>query len=182
MSALSLRYARAFSQVAMSMHLDTDAAQAQLRDFADTLAQSRPLREVMLNPSIPMPQKLKVLDAIAGRLGMVREVRNFVAVIIGHQRLEELNEILREYTVLADQQSGMAEAEIVTARPLDEQDRVELEQQVARLAGSRVRTTYSINPSLLGGAVVKIGSTVHDGSLRAQLDQLKQTLTAAPVL
>lgn len=182
MSALSLRYARAFSQVAVATHLDTGAAQAQLRDLAGTLAESRDLREVMGNPSIPMPQKLKVLDAIASRLGMVREVRNFVAVIVSHQRLDDLNEILREYAVLADQQAGMAEAEIVTARPLNDQDRTELEQQVAKLAGSRVRTTYTLDPSLLGGAVVKIGSTVHDGSLRGQLEQLKQTLTAAPVL
>ena len=182
MSALSLRYARAFSQVAAANHLDTDAAQAQLRDFAGTLGESRQLREVMLDPSIPMPQKLKVLDAIAARLGMAPQVRNFVAVIVGHQRLEDLNEILGEYAGLADEQTGMAEAEIVTARPLDEQDRAELEAQVARLAGSRVRTKYSLDPSLLGGAVVKIGSTVHDGSLRAQLDQLKHTLTAAPVL
>ena len=136
MSALSLRYARAFSQVAV---------------------------------------------AIAERLGMAREVRNFIAVIVSHQRLEELNEILREYASLADEQAGMAEAEIVTARPLNEQDRAELEAQVAKLAGSRVRTLYSLDPSLLGGAIVKLGSTVHDGSLRGQLDQLKQTLTAAPV-
>lgn len=182
MSALSLRYARAFSQVAAASHLDTDAGQAQMHDFAGTLAGSRQLREVLLDPSIPMPQKLKVIDAIAGRLGMAREVRNFVAVIVSHQRLEDLNEILREYAVLADEQAGLAEAEIVTARPLNDQDRAELETQVAKLAGSRVRTTYSLDPSLLGGAVVKIGSTVHDGSLRAQLEQLKETLTAAPVI
>lgn len=182
MSAISLRYARAFSQVAVATHLDTDAAQAQLRDLASTLAESRDLREVLVNPSIPMAQKLKVLDAIAERLGMVREVRNFVAVVVSHQRLEDLNEILREYAGLADEQAGMAEAQIVTARPLNEQDRAELETQVAKLAGSRVRTTYLLDPSLLGGALVKIGSTVHDGSLRAQLEQLRQTLTAAPVL
>ncbi len=182
MSAISLRYARALSQVAGALHLDTDAARAQLQDFAGTLEGSRQLREVMLDPSIPMPQKLKVLDALAARMGMAREVRNFVAVIVSHQRLEDLNEILREYAVLADQQAGMAEAEIVTARPLNDGDRAELEEQVAKLAGARVRTTYSLDPSLLGGAVVKIGSTVHDGSLRAQLEQLKQTLTAAPVI
>lgn len=182
MSVLSLRYARAFAQVAVATHLDSDALQGQLRDFAATLNESRPLREVMLDPSIPMPQKLKVLDGLAERLGMAREVRNFIAVIVSHRRLGELNEILKDYSTLADEQIGMTEAEIVTARPLNDQDRAELEAQVAKLAGSRVRTTYTIDPSLLGGAVVRIGSTVHDGSLRAQLEQLKQTLTAAPVL
>lgn len=182
MSAISLRYARAFAQVALATQLNSDAIQGQLRDFAATLNESRPLREVMLDPSIPMPQKLRVLDGLAQRLGVAREVRNFIAVIVSHQRLGELNEILKDYSTLADEEAGMAEAEIVTARPLNDQDRTELESEVAKLAGSRVRTTYSIDPSLLGGAIVKIGSTVHDGSLRAQLEQLKATLTAAPVL
>lgn len=181
MSALSLRYARAFAQVTSAAHLDSDALQAQLRDVAATLDGSRPLREVMLDPSIPMPQKLRVLDGLADKLGLAHEVRNFIAVIVSHQRMGELTEILKEYSTLADEQAGMAEAQITTARPLDDQDRVDLEQQVAKLAGARVRTSYSIDPTLLGGAVVRIGSTVHDGSLRAQLEQLKQTLTAAPV-
>ena len=129
-----------------------------------------------------MPQKLRVIDGLSAKLGMVREVRNFVAVIVSHQRIGELQEILKDYAAIADEQSGMAEAEITTARPLADQDRAELEQQVSKLAGAaRVRTHYSIDPSLLGGAVVRIGSTVHDGSLRAQLEQLKETLTAAPV-
>ncbi len=181
MSVLSLRYARAFANVAAAAHLDADAAQTQLRDFARTLGESRPLREVLGNPSIPNPQKLKVIDGLAGLLGMKREVRNFVAVIMTHQRLEDLGEILDEYAVLADKQSGTAEAEITSAHPLDDGGRAELEAQVARLAGSRVRTTYLLDPSLLGGAVVRIGSTVYDGSLRAQLDEMKKTLTAAPV-
>ena len=155
--------------------------QSQLRDFASTLDESRPLREVMLDPWIPMPQKLRVLDGLSAKLGMVREVRNFIAVIVSHQRLGELGEILKDYSALADEEAGMAEAEITTARPLNDGDRIELEQQVSKLAGARVRTRYAIDPSLLGGAVVRIGSTVHDGSLRAQLEQLKETLTAAPV-
>ena len=70
MSVVSLRYAHAFASVAASSHLDTAAAQQQLSDFSATLAGSRELREVLMNPSIPADQKLKVLDAIAGRIGM----------------------------------------------------------------------------------------------------------------
>ncbi len=64
---------------------------------AGTLAGSRELREVLMNPSIATEQKLKVLDAIAGRIGMFPQVRNFIAVIMDHRRLAELNEILAEY-------------------------------------------------------------------------------------
>jgi F-type H+-transporting ATPase subunit delta len=179
MSALTLRYAHAFASVAASNHLDASAAQQQLRDFSDTLAGSRELREVLMNPSIVNEQKLKVLDAIAGRIGMMGQVRNFLAVIMDHQRLAELDEILTEYHEIADEQSGLAEAEITSARPLNDEDRAELESQVAKVAGGRVRATYREDATLLGGAVVRIGSTVYDGSLRGQFQQLKQRLVNA---
>jgi F-type H+-transporting ATPase subunit delta len=179
MSALTLRYAHACASVAASNHLDVQAAQQQLRDFSDTFAGSEELREVLMNPSIGGEQKLKVLDAIAGRIGMLAQVRNFLAVIMDHQRLAELNEILAEYHSVADEQAGMAEAEITSAHPLNDEDRAELEAQVAKLAGGRVRATYRQDPTLLGGAVVRIGSTVYDGSLRGQFQQLKQRLVNA---
>jgi F-type H+-transporting ATPase subunit delta len=179
MSVLSLRYAHAFASVATSSHLDTTAAQQQLDDFSKTFAGSRELREVLMNPSIANEQKLRVLDAIAGRIGMFPQVRNFLAVIMEHHRLGELNEILAEYRAVTDEQSHIAEAEITSAHPLNDQDRAELEAHVAKLAGGRVRATYHRDPTLLGGAVVRIGSTVYDGSIRAQLQQLKQRLVNA---
>jgi F-type H+-transporting ATPase subunit delta len=179
MSVLSLRYAHAFAAVAASSRLDVAAAQQQLDDFSKTLAGSRDLREVLMNPSIANEQKLKVLDAISGRIGMFPQVRNFIAVIMNHQRLVELDEILTEYHAVADEAANTAEAEITSALPLNSQDRAELEAQVARLAGGRVRTTYLQDATLLGGAVVRIGSMVYDGSIRAQLQQLKQKLVNA---
>jgi|ERR1700679_3596865 F-type H+-transporting ATPase subunit delta len=179
MSVLSLRYAHAFASVTTSSHLDTAAVQKQLNDFSGTLAGSRDLREVLMNPSIANEQKLKVLDAIAARIGMFPQVRNFVAVIMNHQRLPELDEILAEYHLVVDEQSNLAEAEITSAFPLNDQDRAELEAQVAKLVGGRVRATYHQDTTLLGGAVVRIGSTVYDGSIRAQLQQLKQRLANA---
>lgn len=179
MSVLALRYAHAFASVVTSSKLDINAVQQQLNDFNDTLAESHALREVLANPAIPAPEKLKVLDAIAARVNMIPQVRNFLAVIMDHQRLTELNEIVAEYHAVADEQSGVAEAEITSAHPLNDQDRTELESQVARLAGGRVRTTYRQDATLLGGAVVRIGSTVYDGSIRAQLQQLKQKLVSA---
>lgn len=179
MSALTLRYAHAFASVAASNHLDANAAQQQLRDFSETFADSRELREVLMNPSIGNDQKLKMLDVIAGRIGMIPQVRNFLAVIMDHHRLFELDEILAEYHEIADEQSGLAEAEITSAHPLNDEDRAELEAQVAKVAGGRVRATYRQDATLLGGAVVRIGSTVYDGSLRGQFQQIKQKLVNA---
>jgi F-type H+-transporting ATPase subunit delta len=179
MSVIALRYAHAFAAVVQSQKIDSNTAQQQLRDFSDTFQGSHELQEVLMNPAIAGDQKLKVLDAIAAKIGMLPQVRNFVAVIMDHQRLAELNEILDEYHAVADEESGLAEAEITSAHALQDGDRAELEAQVAKLVGGRVRATYRQDPSLLGGAVVRVGSTVYDGSLRAQLEQLKQRLVSA---
>jgi F-type H+-transporting ATPase subunit delta len=177
MAVVDLRYARALAAVISDQQLDLVAAQGQLNGFANLLAESSELREVLQNPSIPEAQKLKVLDALSARLGLSRPIRNFLALITHHQRLHQLHGMITAYAHLSDEDSGIAEVEITTARPLDAENRRLLEQQVARLAGEpRVQATYHEDPSLLGGAVVKLGSTVYDGSIRAQLEQMRQRL------
>lgn len=176
---VALRYAKAFAVVADAAKLDPKAAQQQMEDFAETVAGSQELREFLMNPSIAMPQKLKILDTIVARLGAGPQVRNFLAVVLEHQRLAELNDIRAEYRQLVDKHDGAVEATITSARPLDADGRAELEAQAAKLAGATVRASYIIDPALLGGAVVQIGSTVYDGSLKAQLSQLKQRLVNA---
>ena len=179
MSVVSLRYAHAFVGVAESMHLDAMVAQQQMRDFAGTLRDSSELREVLRNPSIPSQQKLRVLDAIAGRIGMYPQVRNLIAVIMDHQRLADFDQIVAEYMAIANADSELTEAEITSARNLGDAERAELEAQVAKLAGGKVHATYHEDSTLLGGAVVRIGSTVYDGSIRTQLNRPKQELVAA---
>ena len=179
MAVFAPRYAHAFASVVASAHLDVATAQQQLNDFAGTLNGSRDLRELLMDPSFPHDQKLKVLDAISQKMGLYREVRNLIAVIIDHHRLGSLNEIVAEYALVADENTNTAEAEVISAHDLNDQDRAELEQQVAKLAGSKVRVTYRQDASLLGGAIVKLGSTVYDGSVKGQLEQMKQRLVNA---
>ena len=180
MAAVDLRYARALAAVVADQKLDVVATQGQLKDFVEMLAASADLREVLEDPSIPEPQKLKVLDEITSRAGMSGTVRNFVALIARHERLHELPVMVAAYASIADQQASMAEAEVVSAHPLDDDLRKLLEEQISKLAGGqRVRATYSEDAALLGGAVVKIGSTVYDGSIRAQLQQLRQQMERA---
>jgi F-type H+-transporting ATPase subunit delta len=179
MSVLSLRYAHALSSVVNAQHLDAAAVRQQLADFAGTLTDSHELREVLVNPAISPAQKLKVVDAIAARIGMLAQVRNFVAVVMDHGRLEEFNAIVAEFALVSDASAGLAEAEVTSAHVLNEDDKAELEAQIAKLAGSQIHATYRQDKTLLGGAMVRIGSTVYDGSLLAQLKQLKQKLVNA---
>lgn len=180
MAAADSRYARALAAVVASQKLEAGSVVAQLRDFGAALDESPELREALQNPSITEEQKLKVLDALSGRIRMVHAVRNFVAVVIAHDRLGEFHEMVDAFAALADNATGVTDAEITSAHPLDAQSKSLLEQQVAKLAGGQhVRATYQEDATLLGGAIVRIGSTVYDGSVRAQLAQLKQRMLAA---
>jgi F-type H+-transporting ATPase subunit delta len=180
MAAVDLRYARALAAVISDQKLNVVAAQGHLNEFVEMLETNAELREVLENPSIPEPQKLSVLDAIAAKSGMSKTVRNFIAVIAHHQRLHELRRMVEAYATIADEESSIAEAEIVSAQPLDESNRKLLEEKISKLTGlQQVHATYSEDVTLLGGAVVTIGSTVYDGSIRAQLQQLKARLVAA---
>jgi F-type H+-transporting ATPase subunit delta len=176
MAAVDLRYARALAEVVDEQKLDAVTVQQQVADFADLLDASFELREVLADPSIPESQKVGVLDGLSGKLGFSKTVRNFLAVVVSH----ELRGMLEGFAGIIDQEKKIAEAEIVTARPLDAESKRLLEAKVAELAGGEtVRATYREDATLLGGAVIKLGSTVYDGSVKAQLEQLKAKLVAA---
>ena len=176
MATFTLRYARAFQQVALAQHLDVDAVRGQLSDFGKTFDESRELREFLLNPSLPQADKLKVLDAIGARIGIEKTVRNFIAVLMDHDRLHFLSEIVEEYSALADEANGISEVEIVSAKPLSDGERSLLQGKAGELAGGNVRVQWSEDAALLGGAVIRLGSRVYDGSVRAQLQAMKQHL------
>ena len=180
MAVVDLRYARALDEVVLQQKLSREDVKSQLSDFLGTFAESPELREVLENPSIPEDQKLRLLDAIAGRLGINRTVRNFLAVVMNHLRLHELQDMVDAYLHRADEDGGIAEAEVTSARPLDSEGRRTLEASIAKLSGtSLVRATYREDPALLGGAVIRVGSTVYDGSVRGQLEQMRQRMVAA---
>ena len=180
MAVVDLRYARALDEVVVEQKLSRDAVAAQLNDFQETFAGSPALREILENPSVPEEQKLRVLDAMASRMGMDRTVRNFVAVAMSHSRLHEMPEIVEAYLERADTDGGIAEAEVTSARPLDGEGKRSLEASIASLTGgTSVRATYREDPALLGGAVIRVGSTVYDGSVRGQLEQIRQRMMSA---
>jgi len=171
-------YARAFADVVMTggSHLDPARALQDLHNFEALLKDSDQLRRVLENPSIPGDRKRAVIDAITGRLGTTRQVRNFVAVITDHRRLPLFSEILKQLEHELDDRQGFAEAQISSARQLSDSERQMLEAEIARLTGKRVRARYGQDRTLLGGAVVQVGSTIYDGSVKGQLDRIKDQL------
>jgi F-type H+-transporting ATPase subunit delta len=177
MASYTSRYAQAFADVVFEKHLDAKDAHRQLTDFAAAWHESRPLREFFLDPSFPVEQKVAFLDKLNERLGMAQTTRNFIAVLIRNGRIGGLHEVLSDFRREINRRLGISEAKVISARKLDEQERRELELRIAGLTGGRVEATYEEDSSLLGGAILEVGSTVYDGSLRGRLERLREELT-----
>jgi F-type H+-transporting ATPase subunit delta len=171
-------YARAFADAVFSGHLDPAKTLQEAQSVAELVAGSRELREVWETPSIAAAQKRAVLDAIVERQGISRTVRNFVAVLIDHRRVNFLGPIVKQFEQEMNLRLGFIEAEITSAHELSASDRITLEARVEQLTGKQVRARYSIDASVLGGAVVKVGSTIYDGSVRGQLDRIQEAISS----
>jgi F-type H+-transporting ATPase subunit delta len=178
MAAIAAPYARAFADVVFESRLNAKEVQQQLDSFVAAWWESDGLREVSLDPSFPAEQKISILDKLNARLGMGVQVRNFIAVLIQHDRLNVLSEILAEYRKEMNRRLGISEVVITTARPLEADERREIEQKVAALTGTQVQATYHEDKALLGGVIVRVESTVYDGSVRGRLDRLKEQLAS----
>jgi F-type H+-transporting ATPase subunit delta len=178
MAAFVSRYATAFADVVTAAKLDTAAIDAQLTDFIATWQGSPELREFFENPAIPAVQKVDVLDKLNVKLKLQKELRNLIAVLISNDRIAQVSEVAQAYRRLLQEQLGIRPAEITTARELDTNEQVALISEIVKLAGSRIEASFTLDKSILGGTVVRIGSTVYDGSVRGRLERLKEALIA----
>jgi len=172
-------YARAFADVVTSSHLDAARTLAETQQIAALVDQNKDLREVWDNPSISAEQKRAVLDAIVQRAGISRPVRNFVAILIDKRRTRFLSEIATQFAHELNDRLGIAQAEITTARELSSQERAALESDLSRVTGKTIRASYEKDPAILGGAIARVGSTVYDGSVKGQLERIRQQLVSS---
>lgn len=177
MKSASLRYASALADIALAQ----DAAEPllkQLNDFGALHAESADLRNFLASPAVPRSAKHGVIEKIAARLGAGPIVRNFLFVLADHHRTQALPEVIAAFQEVIRQRQGVAQAEILTAVELSAEQKAELARTFERLTGKKVEAKYSLDPALLGGAVVRIGSTIYDGSLRNRLNTLRARLAA----
>lgn len=178
MSAVYSRYARALTDVVFDMKLDPSRTVEEVGLLVAAFEESPELRRVWESPAIPAEQKRTLLDSIAARTQVSKPVRNFVAVLIDHHRVAALPQIAKQFESELLQRLGMADVDVTSSRELNGDERRELEMEIERMTGKKVRARYATDRSLLGGAVVKMGSTVYDGSVRGQLQKIKEQLTA----
>jgi len=179
MASVTNTYARALADVVFDRKLDPQKVLREVQSLNDLVASSKDLREVWETPSITAEKKRAVLDAIASREGISKEVRNFVAVLIDHRRVNFFSEIAKQFEQELSQRLGFVEAEVTSARELSGPERGVLESEVAKLTGKKVRAQYFRDESLLGGAVVRIGSTIYDGSVNGQLNRIREQIASS---
>jgi F-type H+-transporting ATPase subunit delta len=178
MAAFVARYACAFADVAIQEQLDAAALERQIDDFIATWNGSAELRELFVNPAVAAAQKVAVLDLLNEKLGLQKELRNLLAVLISNDRIGQVRDVVAAYRTEMQRRLGIRPVEIVTARELSAEDRTGLLGGVEKLAGERIAASFKLDASLLGGTVVRIGSTVYDGSVRGRLERLKEALIA----
>jgi len=177
-ASVASTYARAFADVVLSARLDANRAVGGLHRIIGLLAESEDLRRVWENPAVPAEQKHKLLDAIVQREGIEHHVRNLVAVLIDHRRVQFLGRIVEQLKKELDARMGFAEAHITSARELGDAEKRELEAQIAKVTGKIVRAQFGLDAALLGGAVVRVGSTIYDGSVKGQLEKIREALSS----
>jgi F-type H+-transporting ATPase subunit delta len=178
MASVTNTYARAFADVVFDGRLNVDQTLREAQSLASLVTSSKDLRDVWESPAIPAEQKRAVLDAIVGREAISRPVRNLMAVLIDHRRIPFLDAIVKQFELEMNTRLGFAEAEITSARQLGDGERRNLESEVEKLIGKKVRARYLQDPSVLGGAIVRVGSTIYDGSVKGQMERIKEALSS----
>lgn len=178
--AVANRYARALVDVVAAPGSGVEPRQTiiQLHSFEDLLGSSAELRNVLQSPAVPMGRKRAVVTRLCGVLGIAPLVRNFLCVVVDHRRLSLLAAMREALETLLDQRLGLVRARVASAAQLGGEQQAALVGLLTRLTGKQVRCEFRVNPELVGGAAVTIGSTVYDGSVRGQLTALRRRLTS----
>ncbi|HXJ05686.1 MAG TPA: ATP synthase F1 subunit delta [Candidatus Acidoferrum sp.] len=177
MKSASLQYANALADVALAQGA-ADAAVKQLAEFAAAFGVSSELRNFLSSPGVARDAKHGVIEKICSRIGAGKIIRNFLFVIADHQRSHVLPEIVAAFQAVIRRRQGIAEAEISSAVELSAAQKKKFTQTLAKLTGKEIQANYSLDPALLGGAVVRVGDTIYDGSVRNSLNELRARLAA----
>ena len=151
----------------------------ELERVAAAVAGSEELRTLLRNPAVARENKRAVLDAVATRSGVGALGLRLVQVLLANRRLPRIAEVAAAFRDQADRERHLAEAALTTASALPEAVVAELTRALQARTGKAIRLKSSVNPALLGGFVVRVGSEVYDASLAHRLEKAKNSLHAA---
>jgi F-type H+-transporting ATPase subunit delta len=174
-AAVARRYASALADVALEQ-LKADQVKADFTSFVDAFYESADLRNFLETPAVGPEQKQKVVEKLAEKMGLDPVVRNFIFLVVNHHRTELLKEMEHALADEINTRLGIALAHVVSAQRLTDGEKQQLTAALERRTGKKIEAQFQEDGSLLGGAVVRVGSTVYDGSVREQLNRLREQL------
>lgn len=174
-AGLGGRYATALFEIARDAQR-IDGVEKSLAAVRDALDQSDDYRRLTTSPLVSRGDATKAVLATADQLGVDPTTRSFLGVLAQNRRLGELPAIIRAYRRLAAAHRGETTAEVVSAHPLDEAQVDQLRQQLRTRVGRDVSVDLRVDPDLLGGLVVRLGSQMIDSSIRTRLNTLAQAM------
>jgi F-type H+-transporting ATPase subunit delta len=173
--ALLTRYAAALADVAVEQKA-SDRLKKDFAAFVETFFGSDDLRNFIESPSVGPEMKHKVIEEVAARMDLAPAVRNFAYVLVDHHRTEMLRDIQAAFETELNARLGIAEAEVISVRELNAAERERMTKALERRTGGKIEARFRHDGSLVGGAIVRVGSTVYDGSVREQLTRLREKL------
>jgi F-type H+-transporting ATPase subunit delta len=174
-ASLAGRYATALFELARDERR-LEAVGASLAALRDGLRDSADLARLTTSPLIGRDDALKAVKAVAESMGLDPITSNFLGVLAQNRRLTQLPNVIRFFNLLAAAHRGETTAEVVSARPLDDGQVAALRANLKRRVGSDVSVDLTVDPAILGGLVVKIGSQQIDGSIRTKLNNLASAM------
>lgn len=175
MSVAASRYAKALLDVLYPTR--AEKGREQLLQFSSLLEEQRDARRILENPTVSTEKRKELLNKIGDVLTLDPPIRNFLGLLIERNRLDVLAEIVSTYEALLDDKLGVVRARVTSALELDSQQRDQVIAKLQALTGKKVRMEVSVDPSLIGGLVAQVGSTIYDGSIRQQLQTFRNSLT-----
>lgn len=176
-ASLAGRYASALFDLA-SEHGTVTAVESDLATFAVALAESHDLAALTTNPELARDVQGKVMAAVAKKLKLSALTTNFIGVLAANRRLAKLPAIIAAFKAIAAGQRGEVTATVTSAHPLSDAQTAALKTKLTQREGRTVMLTAAVDPDLLGGLIVTIGSQRIDASIRTRLNSLAQAMTA----
>jgi len=174
-SGVAGRYATALFDLALDEG-KLEEVETQLDSFQEIIDSSDDLRRLVRSPAFSTDQQAKAVRVIADTAGTSGLTKNFLELLVEKRRLSAISDIVRAFHTLAARHRGEIEADVVTAVPLEDDQKSDLKQALRDFAGQDVSMNVRVDPSILGGLIVRIGSRMIDNSVRSKLNRLRHAM------
>ena len=172
---LARRYAKALFTVGKEQDTFEGYGEA-LQEVAALYVETPEVADALTNPLYPMDVKEKVMAGIVSSMEADKVLANFLNLLVEKKRAEILPEIAEEYKIMVDDEKNVSHGSVISAVEFSDELQAQVQATLEKLTGKKVELTTSVDPTIIGGIIAKVGDLVLDGSIKAQLAGLKDSI------